>query len=341
MRAVPPSLPISRLLRGLRSPRVRRRLLATAGALAALVAGPGCSTVPTPLHPGAHGSIGYPHNGVLRDPVLLPAKGEGYVWLRPEGRHYGTQEMVSFLDHSTQRAKISPDVLPFRIGDIAQKTGGKVSGHHSHRTGRDVDILFAYTTPGGAPVDSPGFVKVHADGLAYVPSARGLTFLRFDVPRNWALVKAMLQSPDAQVQWIFVYRPVESLLIEYARALGEPNELVWRAENVMHQPGDSLPHDDHFHVRIACTDNDLGCLGGGPRWPWTEESPTFTETELVAMLLTGDVETPPLPAALTKLGPKKAPTEHAPTAAATRAVDSAPPTDGAADHEPTEAADGP
>jgi penicillin-insensitive murein DD-endopeptidase len=319
---------------------VARRL---ALALGVLSIGAGCSTVPTPLHPGAHGSIGYPHNGVLRDPILLPAKGDGYVWLRQEGRHYGTQEMVNFLDYSTRLAKTSPDVFPFRIGDVAQKTGGKVSGHHSHRTGRDVDILFAYTTPGGAPADSPGFVKVHADGLAYVPGARGLTFLRFDVPRNWALVKAMLQSPHAKVQWIFVYRPVESLLIEYARALGEPNELVWRAENVMHQPGDSLPHDDHFHVRIACTDDDLGCLGGGPRWPWTEERPALAEAELVAMLLQGDIDTGPPPPSLappTRATPPSG-LAHAERTPPQRADEPTATTTPAAPESADEAADGP
>jgi penicillin-insensitive murein endopeptidase len=268
-------------------PLFLRRFAASPTALAAVLA-TGCATVPTPLHPGAHGSVGYPHNGVLTDARELPAKGAGYAWHRAWGRHFGTPAMVAFLEDATQKAAPTGEGFPFLVGDIAQKAGGKASGHHSHRTGRDVDILFAYLTPGGAPAEAPGFVKVHADGLAYVPGARGSTFVRFDVARNWALVKAMVQSPHAPVQWIFVYRPIESLLIEYARAKGEPNELVWRAETVMHEPGDSLPHDDHFHVRIACTDDDLGCLGGGPRWPWLAPPKQLGTDELVALLRDGD-----------------------------------------------------
>ena len=261
--------------------RPRLRIFAAAVVTALATA---CGPVPSPLSPGVRGSVGYPHNGVLTESLELPEQGAGYTWHRKWGRHHGTAAMLAFLDDATERARPQADGFPFLIGDIAQKGGGKVTGHHSHRTGRDVDVLFAYLTPGGAPTAAPGFVKVHADGLAYVPGARGSAFVRFDVPRNWALIKAMVVSPHAEVQWIFVYRPVESLLIEYARAKGEPDELVWRAENVMQEPSDSLPHDDHFHVRIACGQNEIGCLGGGPHWPWMQPPPPVTTETVVALL---------------------------------------------------------
>jgi hypothetical protein len=38
---------------------------------------------------------------------------------------------------------------------------------------------------------------------------------------------------------------------------------------VLHQPGDSLPHDDHFHVRIYCPvgDRHAWCVDRAPlRW---------------------------------------------------------------------------
>jgi penicillin-insensitive murein endopeptidase len=59
-------------------------------------------------------------------------------------------------------------------------------------------------------------------------------------------------------------------LIDYARAKNEPAELLWHAETVLLQPSDSLPHDDHLHLRISCTPEDslAGCSGGGPRWEW-------------------------------------------------------------------------
>ena len=76
------------------------------------------------------------------------------------------------------------------------------------------------------------------------------------------------------MQFMFVYRDIEALLIEHARALGEPDDLIWHAETVMLQPSDSLPHDDHVHLRIACTPEEAvaGCSGGGPRWEWLPQN---------------------------------------------------------------------
>jgi penicillin-insensitive murein endopeptidase len=94
--------------------------------------------------------------------------------------------------------------------------------------------------------------------------------VRLDIDREWLLVRALLTSPEIGVQFLFVCREIEALLIDHARALGEPPELLSRAETVMLQPSDSLPHDDHVHLRIACTPEEAvaGCTGGGPRWEW-------------------------------------------------------------------------
>lgn len=74
------------------------------------------------------------------------------------------------------------------------------------------------------------------------------------------------------MQWIFVYEPLAHMLVEHARAIGTDPAIVERAEHVLHQPGDSAPHDDHFHVRIYCSRDDLleGCANWGPEWPHAE-----------------------------------------------------------------------
>jgi hypothetical protein len=43
------------------------------------------------------------------------------------------------------------------------------------------------------------------------------------------------------------------LLIQHALATGDDPDLIWRAENVLLEPADSLPHDDHLHLRVACS----------------------------------------------------------------------------------------
>jgi penicillin-insensitive murein endopeptidase len=59
-------------------------------------------------------------------------------------------------------------------------------------------------------------------------------------------------------------------LLDHARAHGKDPWVVDRAARLLLQPGDSLPHDDHFHVRLACTlrERALGCVDGAPLWPW-------------------------------------------------------------------------
>jgi penicillin-insensitive murein endopeptidase len=93
------------------------------------------------------------------------------------------------------------------------------------------------------------------------------------------------------VQFIFVSRQVEALLIDYALARGEPLETVWRAQALMLEPGDSAPHDDHAHVRIACTPEEAvaGCSGGGPLWEWLPRAaPVEIEASELSQLLADD-----------------------------------------------------
>jgi penicillin-insensitive murein endopeptidase len=71
------------------------------------------------------------------------------------------------------------------------------------------------------------------------------------------------------VQYLFINENLKQVLLDYARAHGEDPALLDRADALLHQPGDSLPHDDHLHVRIFCSQNDrpFGCSDRGPiRW---------------------------------------------------------------------------
>ncbi|MCC6647768.1 MAG: penicillin-insensitive murein endopeptidase [Polyangiaceae bacterium] len=238
-------------------------------ALGALALSTGCASVPTPLVPGARGSVGWPSYGVLLDATRMPPTAPGVRLLRPHNeRNFGTKALVDTLLFAGDVTHARGSDPPLVVGDLSGPRGGKLKGHASHRVGRDVDLLFFYTTPAGVPLLAPGFVKVGPDGLAEAAVPGG--FVRLDVPRTWALAKALLGSPHADVEWLFVAEWVEALLLEHARAAGEPDHLLYRAANVMHQPKDSAAHDDHFHLRIACAPDEemSGCVSGGPDWPW-------------------------------------------------------------------------
>ncbi len=240
----------------------------------------GCFSAPTPLAPGLWGSVGMPNQGVQTGALELPEQGKGFERYRPKGRnHWGRPRLVNAL---TRIAAEVDSELPggvLVIGDLGAKDGGQIPGHASHRSGRDVDLLFFAETPAGAPIASPGFVRYEADGLAVVPGSDD--YVRLDIAREWLLVKKLVNDREIGVQFLFISRPLEALLIDYARARGEPLELLYRAQTVMLQPGDSLPHDDHLHLRIACSpeETQAGCSGGGPYWEWLPALPQGQELD--------------------------------------------------------------
>lgn len=248
-----------------------------AGACLVLLSGAtaGCLGSSTPLVPGLRGSVGVPHFGIQTDAVELPLEGPGFERLRThDPARFGNPRLVRGLERAAALVERElPGGAPLKIGDLSAKHGGKVPRHNSHRTGRDVDLLWYVTTPAGAPIANPGFVRVGTDGLASVPGDD--RYVALDIPRQWLLIRTLLLDPALGVQFLFASRSVEALLVDYAIARGEPLDLVWRAETVLLQPGDSAPHDDHVHVRIACSPTEAvsGCEGGGPYWEWLPEKP--------------------------------------------------------------------
>lgn len=250
-------------------PRAGRRAAAPPGALALLswLALGACFATPTPLVPGFRGSIGWPHHGVQTDAVELPESGEGFARFRSSGGfHWGQPELVEAITSAARRvAEELPGGPPLIVGDLSARFGGKITRHYSHRSGRDVDLLWFITTLDQRPIQNSSFVQLGAGGVGRI-AGRGP--VRLDVDREWRLVRALLESPHVEVQWLYSSNLVKGLLLEYALKLGESPELIARAELVLQQPLDGLPHDDHLHLRVACPahSHPQGCAGGGPDW---------------------------------------------------------------------------
>lgn len=261
----------------------------------------GCGRFPSPTTPLVGGSVGLPHRGVLTEGASLAKVGDGFRMLRDNGRTYGLPRFVHALERAAATVQRERPGGTLVVGDLSARGGGMILPHLSHRNGRDADLVFYATTLDGAPVATPGFVHYGADGLAW--DDEGRRFLRLDVPREWRLVRALVEDPDARIQWIFVSRVVESMLLTWAQASGEPPELVARAAELMAQPQPGGVHDDHLHVRTACSRDDVlrGCEPSGPVRPWLREpgtsgDPLADDTpELVQAILAPPVETPAAP----------------------------------------------
>lgn len=231
----------------------------------------GCGRTPSPLWPSYQGSIGTPNRGVLTASAELAPEGPGFKWLRREGRddrHHGVPRFVKAIERAAANVEKERPGAILSIGDLSVKNGGVLLPHLSHRSGRDADLLLYMTTLDGAPVESPGFIHVGPDGLAFDDKSH--RFLRFDVERTWLLVKFLVEDPEARVQWVFANRNVEALLLQWARARGESGETMYRAMEVMLEPHPGGPHDDHVHVRTACSPAEIaqGCEHTGPIRPW-------------------------------------------------------------------------
>jgi penicillin-insensitive murein endopeptidase len=207
---------------------------------------------------------------VLTNAAELPKRGEGFVRLRDDDRNFGIPRLIGAIERAAAKvARERPGGI-LSIGDLSQKQGGHISGHASHRSGRDADLLLDLTTLDGAPVRSPGFIHVEADGLAF--DEKSNRFLRLDVERQWLLVKTLVEDEEARIQWVFASDEVEAMLIEWARARGESSDTIVRAMDVMLRPRPGGPHDDHVHIRTACTPEELaaGCEHTGPARAWIE-----------------------------------------------------------------------
>jgi penicillin-insensitive murein endopeptidase len=260
-----------------------RGAVAAAASLAALLA-LGCAR---------HGSIGTTSTGYLTGGVAVANAGP-VRWLRPNERHYGVPRFVHAIERAAATVARERPGSVLVTADLSAPRGGRISGHASHASGRDADLLLYLQTTDGAPIaESPGFLKFDADGLAW--DRFHARYVRFDVAREWMLIKALLEDDEARVQWIFVSDVLQALLVEWARAKGDPPETILRALEVMEQPAHSEPHDDHIHVRTGCTDDDvaMGCRQWGPERAWWSAPPAplpDSDADLVAAIVAPIVE---------------------------------------------------
>ena len=168
---------------------------------------------------------------------------------------FGLGSLVGMLDRSARSVRRQfPDAV-LSVGHLSKNGGGELDRHASHESGRDADVAFYVKDSRGKPLYADHFVKFEANGTASTwPGAT------FDDARNWLLVAALLNDPVAHVSHIFVSTPLRARLLAYASRIGVSPALHTRAALTMVQPHGSLPHDDHFHVRISCPPDMKGCI---------------------------------------------------------------------------------
>jgi penicillin-insensitive murein endopeptidase len=219
-------------------------------------------------------SIGAPHRGWITGAIRMRERGVGFELFRRTsegGQPWGVRRLIAAIERAARyAAERAPGSVPLRVGDLSSRRGGSLTArHHSHRSGRDGDLIFFALDTLGRPVPSPAFVRYDAQGVSMDPNYPGL---RFDVVRNWLLVESLVTDRAAGVGRIFCADRLTTLLLAHAREHHRDGDVIMRASMVLRQPSDSAAHDDHFHVRVVCTPEEraMGCEDAAPLWWWLE-----------------------------------------------------------------------
>jgi murein endopeptidase len=196
-------------------------------------------------------SVGRPAAGRLNDATQLRL-GDGAHIRRP-WRAFGTRTAV----HHTQRVieetlELIPPTHVLGIGDMSAERGGPVSDHHSHQSGRDLDVgLFYKRRPSGYP---SGFIAGTEENL--------------DAEAMWTLISkfAATANRDGGVQIIYLDYDVQGIVYRWAREHGVSDaklERIFQYPNGRDEYGTIVRHyrnhANHLHVRFKCANADVAC----------------------------------------------------------------------------------
>ncbi len=192
-------------------------------------------------------TVGHPNDGwQVRAKRLKPNK---YLHIKKGSREnsYGHPSLILMLQRSAKEIAKGARGSVLVVGDISDKNGGPLSGHHSHQSGRDADVAFYALDGDGKRIVLDHFVKFGGDGKAVDGS--GYTF---DDWRNWLLVQSWVRDRRAGLSHISISSPLRQRLVRYAARQPAFKKYVTEVSALLKQPEDAEPHDDHFHVRVSC-----------------------------------------------------------------------------------------
>lgn len=180
-------------------------------------------------------SIGLPNNGRLLNGIRLE-EGDLFEIVAPDFT-WGTKETIEYLKAATAEVhRKHESTPPLHVGHISKKSGGYLSPHLSHQSGRDVDLGYFYSNK-----------------RAWY---RRATWSNLDTARTWTLVKALIVKTD--VDLILIDASIQALLRKHAEQAGE--DQAWlqkvfkgsadRPAVIRHARG----HATHMHVRFFSPD---------------------------------------------------------------------------------------
>jgi penicillin-insensitive murein DD-endopeptidase len=133
--------------------------------------GPGLMTDGSSVSFGTHAT------GALRHGSRLPFYGEGYLvpprWKARE-RNFATDELVELLVRSARRVSQTQGGGLLGVADLSSRGGESTAEHKSHRSGRDVDLIYYATDATGKKALPPAaMIAFDEGGNSVSPDAEG------------------------------------------------------------------------------------------------------------------------------------------------------------------------
>lgn len=210
-------------------------------------------------------SVGTTSDGWLINAVHVPtdhayvARIESHI---PRKLDYTTQEMRDLVTAVADHVNASHPGSVLYLGNFSADGGGDIPYSVSHNSGRDGDLAFYMKDASNALVVPDTLLSFDKNLKATASDGAQVTF---DVARNWRVVEAIAKNGRGVVQYVFVSRPLRAALLAEAKRAKSDAAVVAFAAELMTQPGGALPHDDHFHIRLYCSEVDVesGCVDGG------------------------------------------------------------------------------
>lgn len=177
------------------------------------------------------------------------------------GLNYTSDQMLALITSAAAHVDQKYPGSVVHLGNFSAQGGGDIPYSVSHNSGRDGDLGFFVVNENGEPVAPPDLLPLDEDGRYEGDEG---TYV-FDPARNWALVEGLIESDAAQLQYIFISEPLKRMILAEAREQGASRSTLAKAKVLLHQPGGALPHNDHFHIRIYCSELDVasGCRDYG------------------------------------------------------------------------------
>jgi penicillin-insensitive murein endopeptidase len=194
-------------------------------------------------------SIGGYAKGCLAGGVALAVNGLDWQVMRlTRNRNWGHPALIDFLEHFAASAKADgwPGLL---VGDMAQPRGGPmITGHASHQIGLDADIWLL-------PAPNRTLTAAEREEISAVsmlkPGTRQIDS-KLWTPARAQLIKRAALAPE--VARIFVNPAIKQALCQSAGT-----DRAW-----LRKVRPWYGHDYHFHVRVACPKDAVGCTDQDP-----------------------------------------------------------------------------